>query len=276
MTMNKNVLLVNDVAGYGKVALSAMMPVLSSYECVTYNLPTALISNTLDYGKFCIMDTTEYMEQTVDIWRQLGFKFDCITTGFIASNRQVEIINDFVLEHKDALLIVDPIMGDEGKLYNGVPEETIIHMRNLAKNADILLPNYTEATFLTGQNIGSTSVTKKEAKKMIDTLRDNGSKSIVISSLVDKESGENYVLGYSHKEDKYFEIKFELVPVFFPGTGDIFSSVIIGEYLNGVTLMESVSKAMKFVRLMVDENACNKDKLNGVPVEKYLTELKSL
>ncbi|MEG0918611.1 MAG: pyridoxamine kinase [Bacilli bacterium] len=274
--MNKNVLLVNDVAGYGKVALSAMMPVLSSYECVTYNLPTALISNTLDYGKFCIMDTTDYMKQTVDIWRQLGFEFDCITTGFIASDKQVEIINDFVLEHKDALLIVDPIMGDEGKLYNGVPEETIVHMRNLAKNADILLPNYTEATFLTGLNVGSSKVTKAEAMEMIDALRKNGSKSVVISSLVDKDSGTNYVLGYSHTEDEYFEIPFEMVPVFFPGTGDIFSSVIIGEYLNKVSLKESVAKAMKFVRLMVDENAYNIDKLNGVPVEKYLTELKNL
>ncbi|MEG0292321.1 MAG: pyridoxamine kinase [Anaerovoracaceae bacterium] len=272
--MSKNILLINDVPGYGKVALSAMMPVLSSYGHVTYNLPTALVSNTLDYGKFYIMDTTLYMENSVKIWNELGFKFDCISTGFIISDKQVKIINDYINEHKDALIIVDPIMGDEGKLYNGVGEETIDNLRELAKKADILLPNYTEATFLTSKCIDQEAVTPAEALEIMEALRANGSKSVVISSMMDSETRQNYVFGYSHVDDEYFKIPYTLVPVRFPGTGDIFSSVIIGEYLDGKKLSYCVDKAMRFVKLMVAENIENEDKLNGLPVESYLNSLK--
>ena len=83
--MGKKLLLINDLAGYGKVALSAMIPVLSHMKYETYNLPTAIVSNTLDYGKFDILDTTEYMKITLSVWEELGFRFDAISTGFIVS-----------------------------------------------------------------------------------------------------------------------------------------------------------------------------------------------
>lgn len=81
--MSKKLLLINDIAGYGKVALSAMIPVLSHMKYETYNLPTAVVSNTLDYGKFDILDTTEYMKNTLKVWGELGFDFDAVSTGFI-------------------------------------------------------------------------------------------------------------------------------------------------------------------------------------------------
>ena len=81
--MSKQILLINDMAGYGKVALSAMIPVLSHMRHHIYNLPTALVSNTLDYGKFDILETTDYMEHTMKIWDELGFSFDAVYTGFI-------------------------------------------------------------------------------------------------------------------------------------------------------------------------------------------------
>ena len=90
--MKKKVLLINDMPGYGKVALSAMFPILSHMGYSVYNLPTALVSNTLDYGKFEILDTTDYMEKTVDVWEQLGFSFECIATGFIVSEAQAALV----------------------------------------------------------------------------------------------------------------------------------------------------------------------------------------
>lgn len=80
--MNNKILLINDLAGYGKVALSAMLPVLSHMKYEIFSLPTAIVSNTLDYGKFNILDTTEYMKNTLDVWKQLNFEFDAISTGF--------------------------------------------------------------------------------------------------------------------------------------------------------------------------------------------------
>ena len=127
MEQSKNILIINDMPGYGKVALAAMLPVLSNFGHSVYNLPTALVSNTLDYGKFTILDTTDYMVKAIDVWKELGFQFDCITTGFLASAAQVGIIRDFIAsQRKEGLLVMtDPIMGDEGKLYNGVSQETV-------------------------------------------------------------------------------------------------------------------------------------------------------
>ena len=126
--MNKQVLLINDLAGYGKVALSAMIPVLSHLKINIYNLPTALVSNTLDYGEFAILDTTDYMQNTLSIWKHLGFHYDAISTGFILHEKQASLIADYCIEQskKGVKIFCDPIMGDDGKLYNGVNENTTI------------------------------------------------------------------------------------------------------------------------------------------------------
>ena len=92
------ILLVNDMAGYGKVALSVMIPVLSHLKFETFNLPTALVSNTLDYGQFDIWDTTEYMENTLLVWKKLMFSFDAICTGFIVSEKQSCLIYEYLAE----------------------------------------------------------------------------------------------------------------------------------------------------------------------------------
>ena len=90
--MSKKLLLINDLAGYGKVALSAMIPVLSHMKYEIYSLPTAIVSNTLDYGKFEILDTTEYIKNTLKVWDELNFDFDAISTGFIVSKEETRII----------------------------------------------------------------------------------------------------------------------------------------------------------------------------------------
>ena len=115
--MAKKVLLINDLAGYGKVALSAMLPVLSYLKYETYNLPTAIVSNTLDYGKFDILDTTQYMKNTLGVWKALDFQFDAISTGFIVSKEQTQMITEFCIENaaKDVTVFTDPIMGDDGR-----------------------------------------------------------------------------------------------------------------------------------------------------------------
>ena len=172
MENGKNVLIINDMPGYGKVALAAMLPVLSTLGHSVYNLPTALVSNTLDYGKFTILDTTDYMTKAIAVWKELGFRFDCITTGFLASAAQVGIIRDFIAsQKKEGLLVMtDPIMADEGKLYNGVTEETVENMRRLIGVADVIVPNLTEAEFLTGLYEGQESLTQAQVRQVVDAL----------------------------------------------------------------------------------------------------------
>ena len=273
--MAKKVLLINDLAGYGKVALSAMLPVLSYLKYETYNLPTAIVSNTLDYGKFDILDTTQYMKNTLGVWKELDFRFDAISTGFIVSQEQTQMVTDFCRENaaKGVTVFTDPIMGDDGRLYNGMSEETVELMRELVSVADYIVPNYTEACYLTGTAYETEGISEEAYHKMIDALRALGAKSVVITSAVVKDSDKKSVVGYDHKEGKYFRIDFEEIPVRFPGTGDIFSAVFMAKILAGESLHDATQKAMDAVRAMIAENAENVDKFKGIPLETCLEVL---
>ena len=273
--MAKTVLLINDLAGYGKVALSAMLPVLSYLKYETYNLPTAIVSNTLDYGKFDILDTTQYMKNTLRVWKELDFQFDAISTGFIVSQEQTQMVTDFCRENaeKGVTVFTDPIMGDNGKLYNGMSEETVELMRELVSVADYIVPNYTEACYLTGTAYEAEGVSEETYHKMIDALRVLGAKSVVITSAIVRDSDKKSVVGYDHKEGKYFRIDFEEIPVRFPGTGDIFSAVFMAKILAGESLHNATQKAMDAVRTMIAENAENVDKFKGIPLETCLEVL---
>ncbi|MGN0402218.1 MAG: pyridoxamine kinase [Acetatifactor sp.] len=274
--MNKKILLINDLAGYGKVALSAMIPVLSYMKYETYNLPTAIVSNTLDYGKFDILDTTEYMKKTLGVWEQLGFRFDAISTGFIVSKEQTELMIKFCEEksEKGVLVFTDPIMGDNGILYNGVSDETVKLMRKLISVADYIVPNYTEAAYLAGVNYHEEGVAEEELYSIIDRLRALGAKSVVITSAKIKDKAGKSVVGYDHKEGDYFKIDFDEIPVRFPGTGDIFSAVFMGKIMDNNSLFEATNQAVRVVKEMIALNIDNVDKYKGIPIETCMEVIK--
>lgn len=273
--MSKKILLVNDLAGYGKVALSAMIPVLSHMGCETFNLPTALVSNTLDYGKFEILDTSEYMKRTLAVWTELGFAFDAVSTGFIVSKEQTELLTEFCKDRakKGSIIFTDPIMGDEGVLYNGISEDTVALMRKLIGVADYIVPNYTEASYLAGAAYQEDGASEEEYHAIIDRLRKLGAKSVVITSAKVKDAFVKSVIGYDHKEKEYFKIDFDEIPVRFPGTGDIFSAVFIGKIMSGSSLFEATKQAMNTVRNMIAQNVDNVDKYKGIPIEICLEAL---
>lgn len=266
----RQILLVNDIAGYGKVATAAMLPILSYFGYPTYNLPTALVSNTLDYGKFNILDTTEYIKGVFPVWRQLGFSFDAIATGFIASERQADIVARYCQEQAalGTTIFVDPIMGDEGKLYNGVTAATINSMREMLSVAHICYPNYTEACYLTGRAYQPEGISQGEAHSLLDHLRKTGTKSALVTSV--PVDGTPSVIGYNHMNGEYFQLTYEEIPVHFPGTGDIFSAVLIAHLLDGEELKHSARMAMDAVYQLIDLNKDNLDKNRGIPLEQYL------
>ncbi|MBQ1252517.1 MAG: pyridoxamine kinase [Firmicutes bacterium] len=268
----KNICCVNDMPGVGKIALAAMMPILSAKGINITSLPTALVSNTLDFGKFDILDTTDYMDKTVDIWHELGFRFDCISTGFMVNPGQIDIIERLIRNQDaaDLLVVVDPIMGDEGKLYNGMTDDNVAIMRRLSAYADVLIPNFTEACYLTDHFYPSDDVSMSEAENLIAACRDLGAKSVVITSA--KVDGNDCVIGYDHKTEEVFCLGFEWIDVRFPGTGDIFSAVLISDLLNGKSLKDATAEAMSVVRDIIGENLDKKEKFFGVDIEKYISE----
>lgn len=266
---NTQLLLINDMCGYGKVALSAMLPVLSHMGYRIHNLPTALVSDTLNYSKFYIHDTTEYVRQSLAIWEELGFEFDAISTGFIVTEEETRIISDFCHRRaaKGTKVFVDPIMGDNGRLYAGVPESTIGLMRDLVACADYTVPNYTEACLLTDTPMRE-GITAEEAHALVDAVRELGAKSVVVTSA--NVDGKSAVIGYDHVASEHFSIPFELIPVYFPGTGDTFSSVLLGRVMAGWTLQRATADAMRVVSELIARNASQQDKSAGLPIEACL------
>ena len=193
------------MCGYGKVATTAMLPVLSYLGIPTFNLPTAIVSNNLEYGKFNLLDTTEYMKGVFPVWKELGFSFGAIATGFIASENQAEIVADYCSEQAQlgTTIFVDPIMGDEGKLYCGVTESTIKSMRKMVSVAHLIVPNYTEACYLTEIPFTNDALPINEAYRIVDSLRKIGSHSVIITSMKIQNTSSsmedfvNAVVGYN-------------------------------------------------------------------------------
>ncbi len=265
-----HVLLVSDQAGYGKVALSAQFPVLSHMGFQLYNLPTALVSNTFNYGKFDVLDTTGYMRNTLRYWKELGFRFDAVSTGFIASSEQAELVAGLCREQKaqGAVIFSDPIMADDGALYCGLTETTVGFLRTIIAEADFITPNYTEAVLLSGLPYNPEGETEVSMRKIIDALREIGAKSVVVTSA--RVAGRDVVCGFDHRLGQYFSFDYERVPVFFPGTGDIFSSVALGRLLQGKSLQAASRNAANVVYWMVLANRQIADKFRGLPIERCL------
>ena len=315
-SQNNKILLVYDLAGYGKVALSVMIPIFSHLKFETFNLPTALVSNTFDYGKFDILDTTAYMRNTIGIWDQLGFSFDAICTGFIASKEQSQLVTDYCRRHKErngAKVFVDPVMADNGYLYNGVTFETVLYLRELCSTADVVLPNITEACFLTGVKVNgeerallgasaaaaTTSASPAAATTSASSAASTTSATLTrhrlsfsadeIDSIVAglKDLGaKNVVITSANLEgrsctivgkeghDGWRPFYYKEIPAQFAGTGDTFTSLVASSVMRGNPLEEAVPKAMKVMEYLISTNFQNEDKYKGIPIEQYLDSIK--
>lgn len=278
--MGKRIVLFNDLPGYGKVALAAMVPLFSRMGHFPYQVPTAVVSNTLDFGKFRIQDMTDYMRDTIKVWDELGFDPDCICTGFVLSEEQVELIGDYIRSRKPRideiqnvnngrLVMVDPIMADGGKLYNGIGMERVAAMRKLVSYSDVMVPNMTEAGFLTGICPGRERASASELRELVDGLHKLSGKSVVITSAQDSETDEHLVCGYDHKSGQYFRVPFTFLPVRVAGSGDIFSTVMTGKLLNGESLEAAVQEAVRVLTALIRENQSHLDEYKGILVERY-------
>ena len=278
--MGKRIVLFNDLPGYGKVALAAMVPLFSRMGHFPYQVPTAVVSNTLDFGKFRIQDMTDYMRDTIKVWDELGFDPDCICTGFVLSEEQVELIGDYIRSRKSRideiqnvnngrLVMVDPIMADGGKLYNGIGMERVVAMRKLVSYSDVMVPNMTEAGFLAGICPGRERASAAELLELVDGLHKLSGKSVVITSAQDSETDEHLVCGYDHKNGQYFRVPFTFLPVRVAGSGDIFSTVMTGKLLNGESLEAAVREAVRVLTALIRENQSHLEEYKGILIERY-------
>ncbi len=269
----KKIALINDYSGFGRCSLSVALPIISTLKIQCCPLPTSILSNHTGFESFYVTDFTDHMIPYMKEWEKLQLSFDGICTGYLGSLKQIGIVEKFFecFKTKTNLVIIDPVMGDDGNLYSTYTEEICQEMRKLVKYADILTPNLTEACILTGIPYKE-SYTDREIEHIAEKLSEMGPKKIVITGIPRGEFISNFC--YESRVDPYM-IKTTKVGTQRSGTGDVFTSIIAADAVNGVDFHASIKKASSFVKKCIQKAIDMEIPVtDGVPFEELLHNLK--
>lgn len=268
--MNKdNILIINDVTGYGRVSSFAMFPFMTALGLHPYFLPTALVSNTMDYGNAVIMDTTDFMKDTIELWKKYHFTFNYISIGLMSSISQETIVSDLIKHYKPEIVMLDPIMADDDKLYPDMNESVINNYRHLLSLSNLVIPNYTEAKILANIDLSS-KCNDNNNKQIINKFIDMGAKDVVITGC--EENNKHYNLIFDSKNNLIQKIEYKQLPYKMVGTGDIFSATLFSKLIQGENLQASVRFASNIVYQVINENIENDD-LNDLKFEKTIRNM---
>ncbi len=301
----KKIALINDIAGYGRCAISVQLPVISALKVQCCPLPTSIFSNNTAFNEYYMEDFTQNMLPYMEAWEKNGFRFDGICTGFLGSPGQVQVIETFFKKFKTAntVVVVDPIMGDNGKLYAASTEEMCSKLRALVGYADICTPNLTEACVLTGTAYKE-KWSSKEIAGLAEKLLRLGPEKVVITGIVQGSYIANYccertgkyggtgdkgskIVGeYSRTGDKGGKIvgEYGITGGYVRckkagtqrcGTGDVFTAIVAAEAVKGTDFKEAVKKASVFVKRCIERSVeLDIPLTDGVCFEEILTELR--
>ena len=274
MSKQKKIAAINDLSGYGRCALTVSLPVISHMRIQCCPVPTSILSNHTGYDEYFFDDYSDKLPQYFEMWEKLELTFDGIMSGFLGSKEQIDMVVKFIHEfsEKDTKIIIDPVMGDHGKIAGTYTEEMCIEMRKLVSYADIVTPNLTEACKLVDMPYKENGWKKKELQLMAEKVSQMGPEKVVITGIPQGEFIANYV--YEKGEESHF-IKTHKVGEERCGTGDLFASIIAADAVNGVDFQKSVRKASAFVKKsMLKSIEMNIPKKNGVCFEEILHSLK--
>lgn len=268
----KKIAVINDFCGFGRCSISVSLPVISALKVQCCPLPTSVFSNHTGFDSFYYTDFTEHMDAYIEEWRKLGLSFNGILTGFLGSAEQIDIVERFfeTFKSENTIAVVDPVMGDYGALYPTYSPQLASRMRTLAAYADILTPNLTEACILTGTEYRE-DMEECGLRRICEKLCRLGAGKIVISGLMRGESLENFIYEPGKKpvcvaEHKVGECR--------SGTGDVFSSIIAADAVNGKNLEDSVRHASSFVAKVLKRTLeLDLPKTDGVCFEEFLCEI---
>ena len=267
---------VHDLCGYGKCSLGVAIPVLSAAGIDVCPVPTSLFSAHTRFPKFYMHDTTPMLTEYLDAWREEGIQLDGIYSGFLGSAEQVDAILRLYREYPKALRIVDPVMGDGGAKYPTYTDEMCEAMKGLVDGADVLTPNLTEASILTGIAYAGQDVDEGYIKGMMDALLGMGAKSVVLKGVV--HEGESIIRNYvSVRGGDVEEVSGELLPYMLHGTGDLFASGLTAAIYAGESLLSAVEFAGGLVRHAMEITPAQPDyQVRGVSFESVLGDVTAL
>lgn len=268
---------IHDLSGYGRASLTTVIPILSTMGIQVCPLPTAVLSTqTSGFENYSFADLTDYMEKHIAHWKSLNLEFDCIYSGFLGSVRQIQIVSDFIdyFGTKENLVVIDPVLGDNGLLYDSMGEEMVAEMRKLISKADIITPNFTEAAFLLGKEYRK-SITLDEAKIWLKKLSDLGAETVIITSVpLENEEDKISVLAYEKEKNNFWKVSCSHIPISYPGTGDAYTSVVVGSLMQGDSLPTAVDRGVQFISQCIKSSyGFMYPQREGVLLEKNLSLL---
>lgn len=272
----KKIAAVHDLCGIGRLSLTVVIPILSSMGFQVCPLPTAVLSNHTQYPDFSFLDLTDEMPKIIAEWKRLGMRFDAIYTGYLGSSRQIRIVSDFIdnFRQPDGLVVVDPVLGDNGRLYTNFDVKMVEEMRHLVAKADVITPNLTEVFYLLDRPY-ETAHADEEVKEYLRLLSDKGPQVVVITSVpVSGDSHKTSVYAYNRQGDRYWKITCPYLPAHYPGTGDTFTSVITGALMQGDSLPIALDRATQFILQGIRATfGYEYDNREGILLEKVLHNL---
>lgn len=261
---------IHDLSGIGRCSLSVILPTLSAQGIQVCPVPTAILSaHTGGFGDVVLRDLTDYISPALEHYKSLGWEFECVYSGFLASTEQVDHCLEFFEYYKNSLKVVDPVMADHGKPYKTCGAELRSRMGELAAVADVITPNITEAAMLLGENPVQPDVSMQKIKSYLVRLSEIGPKIVVITSVF--SDGKAYNVGYDRDHSKFWKIPYGVVNASYPGTGDVFASVLTGSLLRGDSLPIAMNRATAFLELAIKTTySYSTDTREGIMLESCL------
>lgn len=265
---------IHDLSGIGRVSLSTIFPVFSSLGIQVCALPTAVLSSHTQYPGVRHLSLDDQMREFIKHWKELDVQFDAIYSGYLGNAGQIDIVRDFIDDFRqdNQLVVVDPVMADNGKLYTTFTNELVVEMRRLIEKAGVITPNLTEAAFLLDEPYNE-DITLEEAKNWALRLADKGPDIVIITSVPEK-GNKTAAIAYHQRTERFWKVSIEYLPASYPGTGDTFTSVITGALLQGDSLPIALDRAVNFINIGVRATfGHDYDPREGIMLERVLHTL---
>ena len=263
---------IHDLSGFGRCSLAVIMPVLSAMGIQCCPVPTAVLStHTGGFEDIVIKDMTDYISPALEQYKKLGIGFDAVYSGFLASTEQIDHCLEFFSYYKNSLKVVDTVMGDHGKPYRTCTPELCRRMGELVDVADVITPNLTEAAILLGEKYPpelTAGTVKSWLARLCERVR------VAVITGVPLADGVNANVGFDREKGGFWRVDCDYVPASYPGTGDIFASVLTGGLLRGDSLPIAMERATVFTQTAIKNTySYGLEPRNGVMFEPYLGRL---
>ena len=266
---------VHDLSGLGRCSLTAVIPVLSGLGIQVCPLPTALLSSQTDgYSDYFFQDLSDSMEKIMDRWEAEKVDFEGIYSGFLGSPGQAGQVCRFIdrFSKPGQLIVVDPVMGDDGEFYGPYSRSMVEAMKQLCARANLITPNFTEAALLLDEPYRP-SLTEGELADWLRRLSGLGPARVVITSVPLGKTGDRRIAlaGWDREKAQFFLSSVKRIRRSYPGTGDIFTSLLTGHLMKGVPFKRAVKRAERKIQLVIKKTSeYNLPRREGVLLEKYL------